>query len=286
MNLKIFPRDNLKCTLRVLDAEEFAEKHYNDLKHFFDTNFDTDATFIDFSNTPMLYFYLQREVPSYFCQYMQNTVTEFLQEENLKLLQTKNIPAVLFSNYPLTGLDCTDGVPNTLRYNIICKHIYDNYVPYTVLNNHTVWIKKGITLKNPVEDTSLSFAYESQNYNLKKYPYLLGKYGNFPIENYNFSKIHHCERVSIPDEIAYESAWIYLKINDLPHDAKAKLSYYKDDVLMGSMDFDILSGEEDQRYVLPVNAQYNWYSGLADEIFIHLINVSADVIIDVSFFQQ
>jgi hypothetical protein len=273
-------------TMRVLDADAFADKNYNDLKHFFDVNFDKDNTFIDFSNTPMLYFYLQREVPSYFCQYMQNTTTEFLQEENLKLLQKKNVPIALFSNYPNTWFDYTDGVPNTLRYNIICKYIYDNYVPYTVLNKHTVWIKKGITLNNPVKDTSLSFAYEPQNYKLIKYPYLLGKHGNFPIEKYNFTKIHNHEKLPVPHGIACKSSWIYLKINDLAHDSKAKLSYYKDNALMGSMEFDVFFGEENQRYVLPVNAQYNWYSGLADEILINLTNASSDVTIDISFFQQ
>lgn len=273
-------------TVRVIDADIFAEKNYNDLKHFFDANFDRDNTFIDFSNTPMLYFYLQREVPSYFCQYMQNTVTEFLQKENLKLLQTKNVPIVLFSNYPATWFDYTDGVPNTLRYNIICKYIYDNYVPYTVLNNHAVWIKKGITLKNPIKDTSLTFAYQPQNYNLRKYPYLLGKYGDFVSENHCFTTIYNRKNLSISDRTEHESSWIFVKVNDMVHNTNANLSYYQNHILMGSMEFEILSGTENQQYVLPVNAQYNWYSGLADEISIDLTDISSDATIDVSFFQQ
>jgi len=273
-------------TARVVDAEEFAEKHYNDFKQFFDDNFDKDDTFLDFSNTPMFYFYLQRKVPSYFCQYMQNTVSEFLQRENLKLLQTKNIPVVLFSNYPPNWFDYADGVPNTLRFNIICRHIYENYVPYTVLNKHAVWIKKGITLKNQSDDTSLSFAYEPQNYYLKKYPYLLGKYGNFSAEKFDFTTIKNREKLPVPYVTSFENSWIFLKINAVPHNAKAKITYYKDNTLMGNIEFEVLFENENQYYVIPINAQYNWYCGMADEVLINLTNVSSDVTIDVSFIQQ
>ena len=64
----------------------FARDNYLELKSFLDKNVPQPATFLDFSNTPMLYFYTQRNVPSYFNQYMQNTVDGYLQRENLKKL--------------------------------------------------------------------------------------------------------------------------------------------------------------------------------------------------------
>jgi hypothetical protein len=83
-----------------------------------------------------------------------------------------------------------------------------------------------------------------------------------------------------------KDSWIYLKINDLTQNTKAKLSYYKDNVLMGSIAFEVFFEKKNQHFVIPVNAQYNWYSGLVDEVSINLTDASPDITIEVSFFQQ
>ncbi|NNE29065.1 MAG: hypothetical protein HKN16_05490, partial [Saprospiraceae bacterium] len=103
---------------------------------FMDNNFAPEATFIDLSNNPMLYFYTQRGVPSYFNQYMQNTVTEELQQRNIALLETLDVPVVVFSKVPDNGwFDNTDGVPNPVRYEAIAHYIYAHYQPHAVLDD-------------------------------------------------------------------------------------------------------------------------------------------------------
>ncbi len=265
-NLEVLPVK----TPRVLNTKTFAEENYKDIQSFMNQYFDSSATFIDFSNTPMLYFYTQRKVPSYFCQYMQNTVTEKLQEENLKLLRTLNIPVVVFSNFPQTWFDCTDGVPNTLRYRKITQFIYHNYKPYTILNHHTIWLRKDLHLQIP-DSTSKDFAYITQYHDLKKYPYLLGRYGEIKIEKNHLNIIKSNEGVPVSFTLTNKEVFCLIDMPPLNELAALKLNYYYQGKEMGSYQFETIPSHQREAYVIPVNYQYNWYCGLIDSL-----NIIAD----------
>ena len=140
---------------RVQNSQSFALDTYLDLKQFMDENLSPNQTFFDFSNTPMLYYYCERQVPSYFCQNLQNTVDEYLQVEQLKLLSTELTPIIIYSNYPETWWDATDGVPNAIRQNLIAEFIHKNYQPHSIINNKNIWIAKGLTISSLMLDSSI-----------------------------------------------------------------------------------------------------------------------------------
>ena len=107
-----------------------------------DENLSEEQTFLDFSNNPMLYYYCQRSVPSYFCQSLQNTVTDFQQLSQLNKIDTSLVPIVIYQNIPRGWGDQTDDVPNNMRQYLIAEFIYQHYEPYTVINHKAIWTTK------------------------------------------------------------------------------------------------------------------------------------------------
>jgi len=113
-----------------------------ELVNFLKQNLKKDETFIDLANAPMLYYYSQKNVPSYFAQYMQNTIDGFLQEENIRQLKNYKIPYVVFSRQPVHFFDNMDGIPNAVRHYRITEYIYKNYQPYKVIGGFQIWISR------------------------------------------------------------------------------------------------------------------------------------------------
>lgn len=121
--------------------------NYNELNHFLKENFSDSSTFLDFSNSPMLYYYLHRITPNYFCQIPHTAHNEKMQLSFLEGIKKFDIPVVVFSNIPYNFWDYLDGIPNTLRHYRISEYIYENYRPYAILNKHSVWVKKNSNVK-------------------------------------------------------------------------------------------------------------------------------------------
>lgn len=119
-----------------------TELKYKDLDKFLKNNFPDSSTFLDFSNSPMLYYYLHRITPNYFCQIPHTAHNEKLQRDFLTNLNKYDIPVVIFSNVPASFWDYLDGIPNTLRHYRISEYIYKNYKPFAIINNHSVWLKR------------------------------------------------------------------------------------------------------------------------------------------------
>jgi hypothetical protein len=127
---------------RTLVDTAFARENYGDLKLFLDRELSSEQTFLDFSNTPILYYFCERKVLGYFTQNMQNTVDDYLQLQMLKEADTSKVPIAVFANYPRNFFDATDDVPNILRYYLVAEHIFDQYQPYRVIGNKSIWVSK------------------------------------------------------------------------------------------------------------------------------------------------
>ena len=166
---------------RIITNEKFANENYTDIRQFLDHNLTKEQTFLDFSNSPMLYFYTQRKIPSYFCQSLQNTVDDYLQLQHLKRVTPEKVPVAIYSNYPPQGFDALDGVPNAMRHYLIAEYIYNNYRPFCVINNRSIWLAKNFEaeweklktdelINNPVSydykqgASAINRYYEGQNY--------------------------------------------------------------------------------------------------------------------------
>lgn len=112
------------------------------LKTFLDENLSQDQTFLDFSNTPMLYYYTERKIPGYFNQNLQNSIDNYLQKALLQDINPQKVPVVVYSSNPESWYDVTDGIPNGLRYYLIAEYIYENYRPFRVIDGKRIWLAK------------------------------------------------------------------------------------------------------------------------------------------------
>jgi len=190
-----------------------TDKHkpYSNIKNFMDANFNENQTLLDFTNAPMLYFYTQRQVPSYFNQYLQNTVTSKLQLQNLKNIESVDIPVVVFQNHPLEWGDATDFVPNTLRYIETTQYIYAHYSPYKIIDGKEIWLKKSNPLtgqaNKELQNDSL------QIYDLQLMPSiknLTGTKSNETTLNQIDSKVY-----SFPPNQRIQNAYLSLSLDDV-----------------------------------------------------------------------
>jgi hypothetical protein len=154
----------------VTDGNSFAN-----FGNFLTTEFKSNQSFLDFSNTPMMYFFTQRKVPSYFCQPLQNSVDDYLQNQFLDKINTSNTPLVVYSNYPKNWFDETDGVPNSLRQYLIAEYVYNNYKPFSIIDSKSVWIDKKLNLSSkglPID----TICPKPQVHNYKKASKLINRY--------------------------------------------------------------------------------------------------------------
>ena len=130
-------------TDRTVEHPQYKTENYGDLDFWMKKNISDSSTFLDFSNTPMLYYFLNRKTPNYLCQIPHTAHNDAMQEKLLNGLSTVDIPVALFSNFPVNYWDQLDGIPNCMRHYKISEYIYKNYSPYALINHHTVWVKNG-----------------------------------------------------------------------------------------------------------------------------------------------
>ena len=133
--------------LRIFE-DPSNRSRYSEFTTWMNNNFTGKATFLDFSNSPMLYYYSNRIVPNYFDQIPHTAHNEYLQNRFLDDLKNYDIPVTVFSNVPQNFWDNLDGIPNALRHYRISEYIYRNYQPSYIINNHSIWLKKGLKIKD------------------------------------------------------------------------------------------------------------------------------------------
>jgi len=217
-------------TSRTLGDIEFANEQYSEIKDFLDTSLDENQTFLDFSNSPMLYYYCQREVPSYFCQSLQNTIDDFLQIKSIERIDVNKVPVVVYSNYPLNWFDYTDGVPNEMRQYIIAEFIFRNYRPYGVFNNHSLWVSD--ELYTQLSDSVLRFdenVKKAETYDYKRSAVAINRH--FALSDYSeFNYLGSCKQIG--NENAYVFELDNTQTNGSPVFAKVTTDSAKNEEIM------------------------------------------------------
>lgn len=243
--------------------EGFYEEHIKDIKSFLDTNFEKDATFIDFSNTPMLYFYTGRNVPSYFCQSLQNSHNDFLQQGHIQKVEEMDVPVVIFSNAPTGFWDALDEVPNTVRHFRLAEYIYRHYQPYGVINKHDIWIRKDVNIDKQSYVNAPSQAGKLENYQLRYLPFLWGNYDSMEGETKVLyeAKGNETNLFEIPKIDTSKGNYIEIIVEGTSDtDSEIVLEYGRQGKVYGSYRFYILSGSIAGPYKIRVSSQYNWYA--------------------------
>ncbi|MBI9068782.1 MAG: hypothetical protein JEZ09_15915 [Salinivirgaceae bacterium] len=252
---------------RVSGKKEYAEKNYAQIKHFLNKNFSKEQTFLDFSNTPMLYYYCQRKVPSYFCQNLQNTVDDYLQEQHLKNITQKKVPVVIFSNYPKNWFDNTDGVPNEMRQYLMAEYIFDNYEPFGIMNNHSIWIAKNINIENNNREID-TLCLKPQIHNYKKAALAISNH--FKDKNYSglvpiFSSSINTNFISIDTSIAKRKN-LFLEINlESAHNNDTYIiEFFQNSTKISTTTF--TSQTKESNYMIRVSNHYLWHKKTATHL--------------------
>ncbi|MBK8622184.1 MAG: hypothetical protein IPN79_10550 [Saprospiraceae bacterium] len=128
----------------------FMASQVDSIKLFLDNHLSAEATFLDFSNSPMLYFYTQKKQPGYFCQNLQNTVGDKSQVSLIQSVESLDVPVVIYNQQPLGWGDKIDDIPNQMRYYLVNEFIYKNYVPYTEIHQKNIWVNQKMFQNLPV----------------------------------------------------------------------------------------------------------------------------------------
>lgn len=149
---------------RIAEPDNYRREKYGQLKTFIDEHLRADETYFDFSNTPMLYYFLNRRNPDYLCQPPHTAHNDYMQSILLDKLKKENLPVVVFSSYPETFWDRLDGLSNRMRHYRISEYIFTHYRPFTILNNKTVWLRKDIQ-SSPNSANLFSYRKDEENAN-------------------------------------------------------------------------------------------------------------------------
>ncbi len=262
---------------RIIEVDTYKNK-YADFSHWMKNNFSDKSTFLDFSNTPMLYYYTKRIVPDYFVQIPHTAHNEYLQNRFLSGLKNYEIPVVIFSNVPLNFWDNLDGIPNTLRHYRLTEYIYRNYSPAYIIDNRSIWVDKKIKLNVPLRslfttDVNIdNFSTMPLTYSLKWIPYTWGTFD----KNFNNGKIEKIQTVFLDNKILfadreikypflpiqYKDSGNYILIKARTISAKpteALLNYGDEENKNGSFSFTLKNDSLIHSYLIRVSSQYNWY---------------------------
>jgi hypothetical protein len=268
LNAELAIKTDIKRT--KIDATFHAE-NIADFKTFLDQNLKKDETFLDFSNTPMLYYYTNRKSPGYFCQNLQNTVDDYLQLSFIKELKKNKIPIVVFSSAPASWFDHTDGIPNAMRYYLVAEHIYKNYKPFKIISNKRIWIKKDFKISEENQINSARYQLDTLSnqavvYDYKKtafYLYDFYKRSNFQdLRKVQELKLNNEHQISIKaiKEIPHQ-AYLLIELGTASNDALLSLTAL--DSLNNEIDmfkFDVIN-KRDNQYLIRISNSYHWHTG-------------------------
>ncbi|MDD3280776.1 MAG: hypothetical protein PHC83_04315 [Bacteroidales bacterium] len=264
-----------KIRNRVLKSDDFKKNTFLDFKNFLDSNLSENQSFIDFSNTPMLYYYCQRKSPGYFCQNLQNTVDDYLQLQLLKHFDTHEFPVVVFSAYPLNWFDHTDGISNIMRYYLIAEYIFANYRPFCIINNKSIWTKKHASIHWKISETD-TLINNPPFFDYKKAAYHWGTYltqtdapfyQNIYHEILENTKNKDNLTVSIPSYLSnIHHLFMLISINT-PHETNnCYIKLKNQDREAGGFCFELIKGKYD--YAIRLSNNYFWHNSEIDTIII------------------
>lgn len=152
---------------RCIDTLNFEEEHFSEFEKLISTYLDSNQTFIDFSNMPMLYYITGKLSPSYFYQNPLTIHNDYLQKTFITDIKSYDVPFLVFSNFPENWWDNVDGVPNTLRHFRLAEYFYKQYAPFVIVDNLCVWKRKDFMIENK-QNLIFSYYRESDTSKLER----------------------------------------------------------------------------------------------------------------------
>jgi len=245
----------LKTDTRSISSDVF------DLAQFLKRNLHGNETFIDFGNTPMLYFYAQKQVPSFFYQSPQNVHSITLQKDWIKRLKNYNVPLLLFRHAPKNWWDATDDVANEMRHYIMAEYFYEMYTPWKRIHGYEIWRKKN---KENILADSLLKSFEDRNWeriNVDKHPAFWRplSHSKQQLKIATDQVYPTFKYVRIPQNAIKKPALLeFTLISNAKLEKKMELYFVKDKFDFGGLDLSILPNQE-VHYVVRPSMMWSWW---------------------------
>lgn len=209
---------------RIVITDDFKDL-YSELKDFFDEHLEPNQTFIDFSDSELLYALCNREKPFYLNQAPSNLNREYSQRMFVEELSSYDCPYAITAN-PIGEID---GIPLFVTHYLAFEYLYENYAPVCEVGRWMVWERGAEQELSPGEYA----------YHLGIIPLLWAQYDETD-EAGEYLTLH-------VDDEANKTGYIYLL------DEK--------EAVLSTVSFDVRSGERD--YIIRLSADPNWSLGLA-----------------------
>lgn len=127
---------------RLAPDLEFGKANTDTIARWLRSQLKEDETFFDFSNTPMLYYYAEKPVPSFFFQNPQNVHSMSLQADWIERMPEFKVPYVLYRHNPPNWWDATDGVPNETRHVMMALYLRRNYRFHSFVGGYEIWERR------------------------------------------------------------------------------------------------------------------------------------------------
>jgi len=122
----------------------FPDAAYRDLKRVVDAYLGPNERLYDFSNTPLLFFYLIHRYPSIRYFHVSLTYSTELQADVIRRLSKAPPKLIVFDNdgTPFVALSNWDGIPNMVRSYDISRWILDHYKPLLWIHGFTIYARR------------------------------------------------------------------------------------------------------------------------------------------------
>lgn len=211
---------------RVLITDDFKNQ-YAPLKDFFDEHLKPNQTFIDFSDSELLYALCNREKPFYLNQAPSNLNREYSQKCFIEEFSAYDCPYAITAN-PIGEFDA---IPLFVTHYLPFEYLYENYAPVVQVGRWLIWERGAQPAMSP----------GTYAYHLGILPFLWARYDEADAAG-EYLTLH-------VDADANKTGYIYL-LDD-------------DENVLSTISFDVRSGERD--YIIRLSADPNWSLGLAED---------------------
>lgn len=168
---------------------------YDGFIGFMQQSLQSEQSFYDFSNAPLLYVLADVKLPVYITETIfqsSDTLQKYTQMQLEQRRSQQQLPFVVFRQN--NAWDAIDGVDNALRSYVIAEYIYRHYRPCVRVNTFDLWIEKqlasAVDCRNGLQDiftlsddvkqqlSPLSENHLKQVINFGAIPYLWARYDN------------------------------------------------------------------------------------------------------------
>jgi len=127
----------------------FNRTHLEQIQPFIEGSLEPGQTFLDLSNSPMLYYFTHKRSPQ-FANHLMLVHDEYTQRRVLEDLEHEDLPFVTLvteddrcKEANVACLASIDDVPCKLRQYRLHEWVYERYEPYCLIQRWQVWVRKG-----------------------------------------------------------------------------------------------------------------------------------------------